>query len=314
MAVMVAGGSGFIGYHLVKHLAGLGEKVIVFDAQPNPSLWEEAGGRVETVRGDATQIVDILHAIQQFKVRDVYHLVALLGDVSQQKPLLALKVNVETTLNFLEAARLLHLGKLVFASSVAVYNPNETAPVGEDAPTNPGSVYGATKVLSEFYGLHYHRNFGVDFRTLRFTTLYGLGKYAGSTGICSYMIEKAARGEEVTGDVRDAVTDWLYIKDAVKSLDLAREAPNPKKRVYNIGGGSFSVGQVAEVVKKFIPDARIHLEAKRHFPWPPSYKWEAAREELGYQPRFPIEKGVQDLIEEARKSAWANGKPRGGVS
>jgi nucleoside-diphosphate-sugar epimerase len=302
MAVMVAGGCGFIGYHLIKHLVGMREKVIVFDAQPNPSLWGDTGGQVEVVKGDATQIVDILHAIRQFNVHDVYHLIALLGDVSQQKPLLALKVNVETTLNFLEAARLLHLEKVVFASSVAVYNPSEPAPVGEDAPTNPGSVYGATKVLSEFYGLHYHKNFGVDFRTLRFTTLYGLGKFAGSTGICSYMIEKAARGEEVAGDVRDAVTDWLYIKDAVNSLILAREVPNPKKRTYNIGGGSFSVGQVAQIVKKFIPNARIHLEAKRQFPWPPSYTWEAAREELGYQPRFPIEKGVQDLIEEARKT------------
>jgi nucleoside-diphosphate-sugar epimerase len=62
------------------------------------------------------------------------------------------------------------------------------------------------------------------------------------------------------------------------------------------------VGQVAQMVKRFIPDARIRLEAKRQFPWPPSYKWEAARIELGYQPLFPIEKGVQDLIEEARKS------------
>ena len=303
MAIMVAGGCGFIGYHLVKHLVGMGEKVVVFDAQPNPSLWGETGGQVEMVKGDATQIVDILHALQQFKVRDLYHLIALLGDVSQQKPLLALKVNVETTLNFLEAARLLQLGKVVFASSVAVYNANEPAPVGDEAPTNPGSVYGATKVLSEFYGLHYHKNFGVDFRTLRFTTLYGLGKFAGSTGICSFMIEKAARGKEVTGDVRDAVTDWLYIKDAVTSLILARQVPNPKRRIYNIGGGSFSVGQVAQIVKGFIPDARIHLEAKRQFPWPPSYKWEAARDELGYQPRFPIEKGVQDLIAEARRTA-----------
>jgi nucleoside-diphosphate-sugar epimerase len=302
MAVMVAGGCGFIGYHLVNHLVGLGEKVVVFDAQPNPSLWGNTGGQVEVVKGDATQIVDILQAIQQFKVRDVYHLIALLGDVSQKKPLLALEVNVKTTLNFLEAARLFQLGKVVFASSVAVYDANEPAPVGDEAPTNPGSVYGATKVLSEFYGLHYHKNFGVDFRALRITTLYGLGKVAGSTGICSFMIENAARGEEVTGDVRDAVTDWLYIKDAMNSLILAREVPNPKRRVYNIGGGSFSVGKVAEIVKGFIPDARIHLEAKRQFPWPPSYTWDAARDELGYQPQFSIEKGVQDMIEEARRT------------
>jgi len=301
MAVLVAGGSGFIGFHLVKRLAETGERVVVFDSQPPPPLPENLSAGVTWVKGDATQMVDILHALRDHGVRDVYHLVALLANVCQEKPHLALKINVESLVNFLEASRLLKLGKVVFASSVAVYGPSEPAPVGEEAPTNPASVYGATKVLGEFYGLHYFRSFGVDFRALRFTTIYGLGKSGGSTGICSLMIEKAARGEDVSGDVRDAATDWLYIKDAVQSFLLARQAENPKSRIYNIGGGSYSVGQVADIVKKYLPTAGIHLEAKRIFPWPPSYRWDRGEEELGYTPVFDIERGVRDFIEEARK-------------
>ena len=300
---MVAGGSGFIGSHLVRRLGDLGEKVVVFDAAPNMALLEDVQTKIEIVKGDATQMVDILQAIQHYGIEEVYHLIALLADVCQQKPHLALKVNVETLVNFLEAARLTKLKKIIFASSVAVYHSTEPSPVKEDAPLNPASVYGATKVLGEFFGLHYQKNFGVDFRALRFTTLYGMGKFGGSTGICSLMIEKAARGEAVRGDILEAETDWLYIKDAVHSLILARKIESPKHRIYNIGGGSYSVAQVIQAIKNIIPQTDIQMEAKRRFPWPPAYNWERAQQELGYQPLYDLEKGIKDFIQEARKKS-----------
>lgn len=298
---MVGGGSGFIGSHLVRRLVEEGEDVVIFDINPNDEAIRDIVGKVRIFRGDATNIVDILHAVRENGVEDIYHLIALLADVSQEKPLLALKVNVESTLNFLEAARILNLKRVVFASSVAVYDPKEPPPVAEFAPLRPGSVYGATKALSEFYGMHYNKLFGVDFRALRFTTLYGLGKFGGSTGICSLLIEKSALGEPVKVDVADAVTDWLYIKDAVNSLLLARQVDNPKQRIYNIGGSAHSVREVAEIVKRFIPDVDIQLETKRLYPWPPSYDFTKAQEELGYKPMFNIEDGVKDFISETRK-------------
>lgn len=303
MAVMVAGGSGFIGSHLVRGLVDLGEKVVVFDAAPNMALLEDVRAKIEIVKGDATQMVDILQAIQHYGIEEVYHLIALLADVCQQKPHLALKVNVKTLVNFLEAARLTKLKKIIFASSVAVYHSTEPPPVKEDAPLNPGSVYGATKVLGEFFGLHYQKNFGVDFRALRFTTIYGLGKFGGSTGICSLMIEKSAHGEAVRGDILEAETDWLYIKDAVHSLILAQKIESPKHRIYNIGGGSYSVAQVIRAVKNILPQADIEMEAKRRFPWPPAYSWERAQQELGYQPLYDLEEGIKDFIKEARNKS-----------
>jgi len=149
--------------------------------------------------------------------------------------------------------------------------------------------------------MHYHRAFGVDFRALRFTTLYGLGKSGGSTGICSLMIEKSALGEAVRGEVADAVTDWLYIKDAVSSLILAGKAEQPKERIYNIGTSSHSVREVADIVRRQIPNSDIRLEAKRTFPWPPVYDCSAARRELGFAPAFTIEEGVRDFIKETKK-------------
>ncbi|OGP87867.1 MAG: hypothetical protein A2157_10700 [Deltaproteobacteria bacterium RBG_16_47_11] len=301
MSILVAGGSGFIGSHLVRKLIGMGERVVIFDQFANIEAIDDIRDKVKVVQGDATNIVDILHAVEENEVRDIYDLVGLLVNVSQEKPLLALKVNVESTLNFLEASRILKLGKVIFTSSVAVYDPKEQPPVAEGAPLRPTSVYGATKVLSEFYGMHYNKLFGVDFRALRFTTIYGLGKYGGATGACSVLIENSALGRPTKVEVADAVTDWLYIKDAVNSLVLARKVDSLKERVYNIGGSTHAVYQVADMVRKFVPDANIELEAKKVFPWPPSYDCTRAQLELGYKPLFDIENGIRDFIDEARK-------------
>jgi nucleoside-diphosphate-sugar epimerase len=301
MSVLIAGGCGFIGSHLAHKLVDTGEKVIIFHHSPNTEPIKDIVDRVTLVRGDATSLLDVLHALRDNRVDVVYHLIALLADISERNPSLALKVNVESLVHFLEASRLLNLKRIVFASSVAVYDPLAQPPVSETAPLRPRSVYGATKVLGEYYGMHYHRAFGVDFRALRFTTLYGLGKSGGSTGICSLMIEKSALGEAVRGEVANAVTDWLYIKDAVDSLILAGEAEQPTERIYNIGASSHSVNEVADIVRRLIPNSDIRLEAKKTFPWPPAYDCAAARRELGFTPAFTIEEGVRDFIRETKK-------------
>jgi len=301
MTVLVAGGSGFVGSHLVRALLNNGEKVVILDRTSNARLIEDIAGQVKFVRGDASNLFDVLHAIKDNAVSDVYHLIALLADESQQQPLRAFKVNTESTLNFLEAARILGLRRIVFASSVAVYDQKAKIPVTESSPLRPVSVYGETKVASEFYGMHYHSLFGVDFRALRFTTIYGPGKSGGSTGICSLLIEQSALGQAVDVDAADAVTDWLYIKDAVRCLLLAREVDSPKERIYNIGAGTYSVREVAGILKKTLPDANIQLKSRRTFPWPPSYDWSKAREELGYAPLYGIEEGIKDFIAEMQK-------------
>jgi nucleoside-diphosphate-sugar epimerase len=300
MSILVAGGAGFIGSHLVKALVEKGEKVVVFDLHPHLELKADLTEGVRFIQGDATDITDVLHAVKQFEVKEVYHFIALLADVSQKKPLLAQRVNVESTLNFLETARILNLRRIIFASSVAVYDPKVPSPVKEDAPLRPASVYGATKVLSEFYGMHYHRMFGIDFRALRFTTVYGLGKSGGSTGPCSKMIENAAAGLPTLIEAADAVTDWIYVKDAVDSLLRIRKVQNPNERIYNIGGQTLSVRELAGVVKRFIPNAAIDLEEKYTFPWPPSYDCSKALDELGYSPSFNIEEGIKDFVQEVR--------------
>jgi len=301
MSVLIAGGCGFIGSHLARKLVETGEEVIIFHHTPNTEPIRDIVDRATLVRGDATSLLDVLHILRDNRVDIVYHLIALLADISERNPSLALKVNVESFVHFLEASRLLNLKRIVFASSVAVYDPLAHPPVEETAPLRPRSVYGATKVLSEYYGMHYHKAFGVDFRALRFTTLYGLGKSGGSTGICSLMIEKSALGEAVRGEVADAVTDWLYIKDAVSSLILAGKAEQLKERIYNIGTSSHSVREVADIVRRQIPNSDIRLEAKRTFPWPPVYDCSAARRELGFAPAFTIEEGVRDFIKETKK-------------
>ena len=134
MSVLVGGGGGFIGSHLVRKLVERGEDVVICDLSPNMALLRDLVEKVKIVRGDATNIADILHAVKKHGVKDIYHLIALLADVSRENPLLALKVNVESTLNFLEASRIMNLNQVIFASSVAVHDPQEKPPVAESAP------------------------------------------------------------------------------------------------------------------------------------------------------------------------------------
>lgn len=304
MPTMVSGGCGFIGSYLTKKLVEESEEdVVVFDKRIDNERLGWAADEVKTVQGDATNRDSVLQAVEKNNIDSVFHLISLLGSKSRRNPTLAQKVNVGSLLHFLEVARITEsLNKIIFTSSVAVYDPKETPPVKEESPPGMTSVYGATKSLCEFYGSHYHRFHEIDFRALRFTTIYGPGKAGGSTGPLSQMIEKPARGESIKVNSADAVTDWLYIKDAVKGLLQVWRTENLKHRIFNIGGNSHSTREVAEIVRNYIPDAEIELKSEKTFPWPDSYDYSRARNELGYKPSFGIKEGVKDFIKEVRKT------------
>lgn len=297
MSVMVTGGGGFIGSHLVRKLVEDGEDVVVFDSSPNTQLICDVLERVKFVKGDISDLRDVFDAVKRYGVEDVFHTAALLVFDCEENPLRALKVNVEGTVNVLEAARLMGLGKVIFTSSVAVFSPNLPGPVRDDAPTYPITVYGATKLMGELYGMKYVRSYGVDFRALRFTWVYGPGRSRGASAFSSLMIEKPALGEAVKISHNEETSgDWLYVKDAVKALILARKAESPEHRIYNISGGVYSLRHVSNIVKRMIPDATIEFDPESSVRRS-SYEDTNARLELGWHPSYTIEEGVREHIE-----------------
>lgn len=303
MSVLVTGGGGFIGSYLARELVRKGREVVAFDASPDTSLIKDVLGKVKFVQGDVSDLVDVVGTVRRENVQDVYHTGALLIEDCEAKPVRALKVNVEGTVNVLEAARLSDVKRVVFISTAGVFSPDLPTPIGDDAPKYPTTVYGATKVLCELYGLKYLRSYGVDFRALRFPIVYGAGRTRGGSAWGSRLIEEPALGRPAQIPYRpEGVSAWLYVKDAVRALILARDAADPKKRIYNIAGDSCSIAEVAETVKTFIPQADIRYGAQR-LESRASYDDSNARKELGWSQAYPLRKGVEDHINEARKRA-----------
>ena len=153
MSILVTGGTGFIGSYLVRALLERGERVVAFDTTPNTELVRGESPQITFVRGDVSQITDILHTVKKEGVKEIHHLGALLVPACEADPVKALTVNVRGTVDVLEAARLMDVEKVVFTSSVGVFGPDLPEPVTDDAPKNPPTDYGMTKLLCELYGL-----------------------------------------------------------------------------------------------------------------------------------------------------------------
>jgi UDP-glucose 4-epimerase len=301
MTVLVTGGGGFIGSHLARELVNKGEKVVLLDASPDRRLVNDILDKATFVIGDVSDSSKVLATVKERNIREIYHTAALLIEDCEADPVRALKVNVEGTANLLEACRIFDLDRIMFTSTAAVFSPGLPQPIGDDAPKYPISVYGATKVESELYGLKYLRSYGVDFRAVRFTWVYGWGRSRGATAFSSQLIEKPALGQPVEIPRRgNARGDWLYVKDAVRALLLLRDCKKPERRVYNIAGGVHTIEEVAKIVKRHIPSAHIRFgtqEPAASAAYDDSY----ARRELGWKPAYTIEEGVKDHIAETRK-------------
>src|SRR6266699_2193980 len=162
MAIMITGGTGFIGAHLARRLLQAGETVVLFDAQPDRQAIQDIAERVTVVRGDVTVLQDLLHAIKAHRVERVVHLAYIVGPENEQHPPRALHINCVGTNNVFEAARLEGLQRVVWASSVAVYGPRSyygKADLDEDDPPQPTRVYGACKLFNEHMAEDYFHAF-----------------------------------------------------------------------------------------------------------------------------------------------------------
>jgi UDP-glucose 4-epimerase len=237
--VVILGGSGFIGFHLAEDLLAAGYAVTLFD-RPN-TQWkniQHLTGKLSFVEGDVMNADDLERAIQGQDI--VFHLVSTtLPQTSLQNPIYDIETNVIGTICLIE--KILHHGikKIVFISSGGtVYGIPQSVPIHETHSLNPISAYGLSKVMIEKYLYLYHHLSGLDYTVLRFANPYGeqQGVRQGQ-GVIRAWIEKAFCNEpvEIWGD-GSVVRDYLYIKDAVKTIRLAAEQTTQDK-VFNVGSG-----------------------------------------------------------------------------
>lgn len=224
MRILVTGGAGFIGSHLVDGLIDAGHEVVVVD-----NLWAHGGGRRENLHPRAAFVHmdirddELQRVFRDFKPEHVCHHAAQHSvGIGTRDPQFDANVNVVGTLNVLEAAVASGTRKIVFASSAATYGDVAHLPVDERTPQRPVSPYGISKMVVEHYLRFFQSQHGLDFTALRYGNVYGPRQDPnGEAGVIAVFIGKFLANEGVRIDWDgEQSRDYVYVADVV-SANLA---------------------------------------------------------------------------------------------
>jgi len=311
--VLVTGGCGFLASYLIPALVAKGATVIAFDVSVPKSVSNEPKDRVHYVQGDLASEADIYRVMIRYRFTDVFHLGGLLAEVCEADPLRAFKVNFLSTLTLLDASVSLGVQRFVMTSSISVFGQDVEEPVKDDAPKNPTTIYGQTKLASEHLLLSYARKYGLDTRAVRFAWVFGPGRKTGITATwSSLLLDAIAEGKPVEILNAEERGDWLYVKDAVKALLGVWEVQTAPQRIYNIAGGVHSIREVVEIARRYRPEAKISWRSESLYlsPYPAAYDDGPARAEIGWRPDYTIERAVKEHLDLV--SLRRNARERGG--
>ena len=315
MNFLVTGGAGFIGSNLCERLLQTSHAVCAFD-DLNPfydpalklgNLREvEALGKAFTFcQGDVADRAAVDQIFKQAKFDQVIHLAARAGvRPSLEQPALYQRVNVEGTVNVLEAARLNSVKKITIASSSSVYGTNSKVPFSESDPIfSPISPYAASKLACEALGHVYHHLYGLDIVMLRFFTVYG-PRQRPDLAIYKFMqLMTAGKPIPVFGDGTTA-RDYTYITDIVDGITACTEREFGFE-IFNLGESQpVKLSRLIELLemslgKKAIIDRQLPQPGDVPITFADISK---ARKLLGYSPSVKIEQGIPLFVDWFRKS------------
>lgn len=291
MRIAVTGGSGFVGFHLVKELSDSGHDVIILDKNPPPT------SNFNFYQVDLTDLDSLKKGLE--KVDVVYHLGAIAdASLAYKDYKMTFDVNVLGTYNVLEASRLNNVQKVVYASTIWVYNASTITNVDETSQftTNTEHVYTTTKFFGEYLCQDFHNMYDLNFTILRFGIPYGPGSLF---NVIPIFIKKALNNESLT--IRgsgEQKRQFVFVKDLVKGCKsaLLNEADN---EIFNLVGIKMvSVKEVAETISSIIPGTKIEYIPDREGEL--GYRMvssEKTKEKLGWEATTSFEDGVNQTIE-----------------
>jgi len=307
---LVTGGAGFIGSHVCEKLLNDGHEVCAFDdlndfydpaiKQRNVRDIQSLAKPFTFIQGDLTNTDDVAEAFGALQFDQVIHLAARAGvRPSLAEPALYQRVNVEGTVNVLEAARARNVNKVTIASSSSVYGVNSKVPFGETDPIFKAiSPYAASKLACEALGHTYHHVYGMDIAMLRFFTVYGPRQRP------DLAIHKFARriheGQSIPmfGDGSTA-RDYTYVTDTLQGI-LACTQKEFGFEVFNLGESqTVKLSYLIELIGKAMgKEPNIDRQPMQPGDVPITFADIAkARAMLDYNPQVKIEEGIPRFIE-----------------
>jgi UDP-glucose 4-epimerase len=296
MRVLVTGGSGFIGSHVVDKLRARGHEPVIYDLRPSP--WhQDPAHPVDTVLGSITDREALERALHSCDA--VAHLAAV-ADVNDvhAEPEDAERINARGTVTVLEAARRAGVKRIIYASTIWVYSDCEPEEVDEETLLPPPShLYTSTKLAGELYCKAYQELYGIDYTILRFGIPYG--PRAREAAVIPAFVNKALAGDPLTlaGDGSQS-RKFVYVEDLADgvSRSLDEVAVN---RVYNLASDeTVTIKQIAETIKHLMGDVEIvHTPARPGDFGGKIVSSERAEQELGWIAATPFSEGVRKYID-----------------
>ncbi len=322
--VLVTGGSGFIGSHVIRDLVDTGHEVVNADLRPpvGPAEWllADASDKITFAEMDVTNWSSLVTTFTEHRPAAVIHIAAIVNpEALDRQPGLAVNVNIGGTYNVLETSRLFDVERFILFSSMGVLAPVQFEPQTVDHPIfladhGPNvSFYGAAKVASEALAWAYNSAYGLDIGIIRPSAVYGFGQQ--HPIYVKPMVENSLAGEPTrfpTG--RNFPRDYTHAADVATLTRLMVDQPadKVKDRVFfgATGEALVTAGDIADHVRDLIPGADIEvgegLDAFQEI----DLKCRAvlsidnARAQLGFEPRYlQIREGLEDYINKYRQYA-----------
>ncbi|MEM2111041.1 MAG: SDR family oxidoreductase [Candidatus Bathyarchaeia archaeon] len=311
--ILVTGGAGFIGSHLVDKLLNEGYAVTVVDnfysGNPKNIVHHQNKEDFHLIKGDIRDYDLIKNAIKGMDA--VFHEAAIVSvPLSVKDPILTIDVNVKGTLNVLKAASKFGVKRFIYASSAAVYGDLKPHKKSEDAALNPTSPYGVSKLQAENYVKSFHGLYGLETISLRYFNAYGprqqVNVQNNYSGVITIFVDRISKNMPpiIFGD-GEQTRDFVYIDDIVEANMLALNVSEASGEIFNIGTGTpISINQLAEVLKRTIKKENLKNIYADPRPGDILHSYadiRKAKEILKFQPKVPLEEGLFRLIEWYRK-------------
>lgn len=303
-AVLVTGGAGFVGRHVVRKFINAGWSTFVVDRRP-PDRELQSIGLVGYKIADIMDGDSLAEIMSSNGITDLVHCAGIVGPgPSSADPAAAISVNAIGTLRIATAAANAGV-RLTYLSTATLYGHSEQLLLSESDLPEPVGFYDGTKLMGEIVVETLRRNEGLDSVILRPSFVYGPGSAIGE-----YYIPRALAGEAIyrqTGS--DHPCEFTYVLDLVEAIFLSHTQRPGAPRIFNISSGELrTLGDLANVVKSYLPEAIIEIgpgiDPKRHLR--PRMSLEAAEKFLGYTPKYRLEDGVRDWLAQERAASVAS--------
>lgn len=302
---MILGSSGQIGTELVLKLRQLygNENVVASDIRKGSYEVMESGP-FEFL--DVTDKDEIQNIVEKHQITEVYLMVAILSVIAEQNPKMAWDLNMSSLFNILDLAKDGQIKKIFWPSSIAVFGPDTPKHnTPQDTIIKPSTVYGISKLAGETWCAYYSKNYGVDVRSLRYPGLISYKTTPGG-GTTDYAVEifyEAIRRKTYTSFLQDnTVLPMMYMDDAIEAtISLMQKEKSASYVSYNLGALSFSPSELAEAIKKRIPEFTIDYkpDARQEIAntWPESVDDSKARKDWGWQPKIGLDEMVDIMLQ-----------------